>query len=645
MDPFMHPMAANTQSASGGQHSGSGQSSGQPYVRIVEQPAKCALRFRYECEGRSAGSIPASTATADNKTYPTIQVCNYKGQAVVVVSCVTKDTPYRPHPHNLVGKEGCKKGVCTMVINNHDMIQSFTSLGIQCVKRKDIEDSLKLRESIKVDPYRTGFSHKSQSSSIDLNVVRLCFQVFIEGPEKDKFTVQLPPIVSDPIYDKKAMTELIITKLSHCSAPCSGGKEVILLCDRVTKDDIQVRFFQEHNGQVVWDAFADFGPGDVHKQVAICFRTPRYYSENLTQAVSVQLQLRRPSDGCLSDARVFQILPKEVDPDGLTRKRQKIDEGFERFLRDNSLSVSSPPTTTAPTGIASPVSPKREVIHVPRITNNIKLEPLNTIQDTQQLQALSTSSMAQTSWSANPSQFISLSQIPQQIGPQMDVLLSQEYRQPPQISSQQSSQTLSQCSTQSEFLLPNIPNAIDMNATKSSKGSTTLTQLLTGQSALVGIDLNTGFTFNNANMINTSNTNTNTSNMNANAIQNVTTNCNTIADEVMEKFDSLGLEGIDTSELLPDINFNSFNSTMMSDIMGSGPIIGSIGNSRENLLNSRDNILVTSTLQTPDVNTITDNSRNLMSNPQQMQRLQTKLITLGSNRNINDDINDKINNN
>lgn len=195
---------------------------GKPYVRIVEEPAKCAIRFRYECEGRSAGSIPGVNSTPENKTYPTIQVCNYRGKAVVVVSCVTKDPPYRPHPHNLVGKEGCKKGVCTIVINenNADMTCTFTSLGIQCVKRKDIEESLKLRELIKVDPFRSkfvpfakkhsiylpfslaGFSHRSQTSSIDLNVVRLCFQVFIEGPEKGKFTLQLVPVVSEPIYDK-----------------------------------------------------------------------------------------------------------------------------------------------------------------------------------------------------------------------------------------------------------------------------------------------------------------------------------------------------------------------------------------------------------------------------------------------------------
>lgn len=54
------------------------------------------------------------------------------------------------------GKEGCKKGVCTLMISNNQMRCTFTSLGIQCVKKKDIEESLRLRESIKVDPFRTG---------------------------------------------------------------------------------------------------------------------------------------------------------------------------------------------------------------------------------------------------------------------------------------------------------------------------------------------------------------------------------------------------------------------------------------------------------------------------------------------------------
>ena len=120
------------------------------------------------------------------------------------------------------------------------------------------------------------------------------------------------------------MAELIIVKLSHYSAPCTGGKEIILLCDRVAKDDIQVRFFQEVSGQgLVWEAYADFLPNDVHKQVAISLRTPKYFDESITQPVTIQIQLRRPSDGCVSLSRNFQLTPGELDPDGLVRKRHK----------------------------------------------------------------------------------------------------------------------------------------------------------------------------------------------------------------------------------------------------------------------------------------------------------------------------------
>jgi Rel/ankyrin family protein len=45
-----------------------------PFVKIIEQPARGGTRFRYECEGRSAGSIPGRSTTKDLTTYPTIQV-------------------------------------------------------------------------------------------------------------------------------------------------------------------------------------------------------------------------------------------------------------------------------------------------------------------------------------------------------------------------------------------------------------------------------------------------------------------------------------------------------------------------------------------------------------------------------------------
>ncbi|XP_036341343.1 embryonic polarity protein dorsal-like [Rhagoletis pomonella] len=306
------------------------------YVKIVEQPASKALRFRYECEGRSAGSIPGVNSTPEMKTFPTIEIVGYKGRAVVVVSCVTKDAPYRPHPHNLVGKEGCKKGVCTLEINSETMRAVFSNLGIQCVKKKDIESALKAREDIRVDPFKTGFSHRFQPTSIDLNAVRLCFQVFLKG-DMGRFTVPLPPVVSEPIYDKKAMSDLVISRICSCSATVLGNTKIILLCEKVAKEDIAVRFFEEKDGVTIWQAFGEFEHNDVHKQTAITFRTPKFHRTNITEPVEVFVQLQRPSDGAVSDRVKFEYVPAEsgrYSIENLRRmlKRKPDEDIFEEIL-------------------------------------------------------------------------------------------------------------------------------------------------------------------------------------------------------------------------------------------------------------------------------------------------------------------------
>lgn len=50
--------------------------SNAPALVITEQPKQRGMRFRYECEGRSAGSIPGENTTQEKKTWPTVQVCN-----------------------------------------------------------------------------------------------------------------------------------------------------------------------------------------------------------------------------------------------------------------------------------------------------------------------------------------------------------------------------------------------------------------------------------------------------------------------------------------------------------------------------------------------------------------------------------------
>ena len=140
----------------------------------------------------------------------------------------------------------------------------------------------------------------------------------------------------------EAKNELIICRMTECSASVAGGKEILLFCEKVTKDDIEVRFYQDIDGQVVWEGFGEFQPSDVHKQYGICFRTPvsKFYQSFILKVIrskqriflhfgtilyhlifqryinletevntSVSIQLRRPSDGAVSDPRPFELTP------------------------------------------------------------------------------------------------------------------------------------------------------------------------------------------------------------------------------------------------------------------------------------------------------------------------------------------------
>ncbi|KAF7238570.1 Transcription factor p65 [Varanus komodoensis] len=97
-----------TKAAKGSEYAQPAPSS-TPFVEIIEQPKQRGMRFRYQCEGRLAGSIPGERSTDTTKTHPTIKVHNYMGPGKIRISLVTKESPHRPHPHDLVGKD-CKEG-------------------------------------------------------------------------------------------------------------------------------------------------------------------------------------------------------------------------------------------------------------------------------------------------------------------------------------------------------------------------------------------------------------------------------------------------------------------------------------------------------------------------------------------------------
>ena len=158
-----------------------------------------------------------------------------------MVTCVEENAPYRTHPHRLYGKK-CKDGVCIVTIKPEDSNSyEFKGLKIQCTKKGDVEKELKLRQKLKIDPFARGFGHATNRAHINLNSVRLCFQI-IDGP-------QIDPILSDIIQNMKNNGDLKIDYLSSNESSVEGGKLIILLMNGKVSKDVQVHFLFQNKGR------------------------------------------------------------------------------------------------------------------------------------------------------------------------------------------------------------------------------------------------------------------------------------------------------------------------------------------------------------------------------------------------------------
>ncbi|KAM4674485.1 nuclear factor NF-kappa-B p105 subunit isoform 2-T2 [Amazona ochrocephala] len=329
-----------------------------PYLQIIEQPKQRGFRFRYVCEGPSHGGLPGASSEKNKKSYPQVKICNYVGPAKVIVQLVTNGKYVHLHAHSLVGKF-CEDGVCTVNAGPKDMVVGFANLGILHVTKKKVFETLEARM---IDACKKGYNpgllvHPElgylqaegcgdrqlterdreiirqaavqQTKEMDLSVVRLMFTAFLPD-SNGSFTRKLDPVISDAIYDSKApnASNLKIVRMDRTAGCVTGGEEIYLLCDKVQKDDIQIRFYEEDENGGTWEGFGDFSPTDVHRQFAIVFKTPKYRDVNITKPASVFVQLRRKSDLETSEPKPFLYYPEIKDKEEVQRKRQKLMPNF-----------------------------------------------------------------------------------------------------------------------------------------------------------------------------------------------------------------------------------------------------------------------------------------------------------------------------
>ncbi|PKU34609.1 hypothetical protein llap_15087 [Limosa lapponica baueri] len=242
---------------------------------------------------------------------------------------------------------------------NHTLRSKFANLGILHVTKKKVFETLETRM---IDACKKGYNpgllvHPElgylqaegcgdrqlterereiirqaavqQTKEMDLSVVRLMFTAFLPD-SNGSFTRRLDPVISDAIYDSKApnASNLKIVRMDRTAGCVTGGEEIYLLCDKVQKDDIQIRFYEEDENGGMWEGFGDFSPTDVHRQFAIVFKTPKYRDVNITKPASVFVQLRRKSDLETSEPKPFLYYPEIKDKEEVQRKRQKLMPNF-----------------------------------------------------------------------------------------------------------------------------------------------------------------------------------------------------------------------------------------------------------------------------------------------------------------------------
>ena len=109
-----------------------------------------------------------------------------------------------------IEKGGCNQGICIVPFENN-MTAVLKNVGIQCVKKSEIDTALKIKKEV-LKPYISTQKY-SFDLSPDINrfALRLCFRVILEPPNSKP--ICLPPVYSNVIKDSKVSGDL---KIFNC---------------------------------------------------------------------------------------------------------------------------------------------------------------------------------------------------------------------------------------------------------------------------------------------------------------------------------------------------------------------------------------------------------------------------------------------
>lgn len=184
----------------------------EPLLEITEQPID-KFRFRYKSEMH--GTHGMLTGQQSKKTFPSVRLRNFNGEALVRCSLYQilkpgHEVPF-PHSHSLVircGNEDKKDPHEVMISPMNGYNATFQGMGIIHTARRFIEDELyeklvakaEFEAGRKLTKYEEDVwrsKAKKHSTDINLNQVSLCFEAYERS--NGKWIPLCKPVFSTPI--------------------------------------------------------------------------------------------------------------------------------------------------------------------------------------------------------------------------------------------------------------------------------------------------------------------------------------------------------------------------------------------------------------------------------------------------------------
>lgn len=199
--------------------------SSQPFLVITEQPVE-KFRFRYKSEMHGThGSLTGITTNRVRKSYPSVHLENFSGEAMIRCLLYQSNDQIFPHSHSLVVRKDNadqKDPHDVIVTSATGYTAVFQGMGIIHTAKKFIIDELsdklnrqlyfeKQRPITELEKEKLRRQAITKSRGMDMNKVCLCFKAYrrIDG----KYEEICEPILSNPInnmskYDGKESGEL-----------------------------------------------------------------------------------------------------------------------------------------------------------------------------------------------------------------------------------------------------------------------------------------------------------------------------------------------------------------------------------------------------------------------------------------------------